>query len=135
MTSPSERDPEDVFRSRKPAPVNFGLFADRTAPTEMEAKRDGAIAASQAKVEKDKGGTELIRRVTAKLCEYEFFTVDDIGPMLDEMGVPLDGATRRRVISAIVNGGRKAGKWAVVQWVTSHDPRRNGRPVMQWRVR
>jgi len=97
-------------------------------------KREAAIAQADESVRKSAAGDLVVGKVIDMLVrQYETFTGDDIAAMLDEMGVLKDLATRRRLVSTIVNRGRER-LWVVDGWQTSHDPRRNARPIMRWRV-
>ena len=97
-------------------------------------KRGAAVAKADASVRKSAGGDVVVGRVMDHLMRfYQTFTGDDIAALLDEYGIGKDLATRRRLTSTIVNRGRER-LWVVDGWETSHDPRRNARPIMRWRV-
>lgn len=98
--------------------------------------RNEAIAAADATVAKSVGGDKLVALVTDRIIKtYEagaFFSVDDLGIFLDEMQVPKDSDTRRRIVGTIINRG--ANKlWMHAGYTSSKDPRRNARPVSLWR--
>ncbi len=95
--------------------------------------RDEAIERADARVATSVGGDALVGRVTERLVRLASFTADDVGVILDEMGVDKDQHTRRRLVGTVVNRG-KGKLWTVDGYTTSHDPRRHARPVMRWRV-
>lgn len=98
-------------------------------------KRDEAIERADASVTTAHGGDALIGRITQRIVDAypvgSTFSVDAVGRYLDDAGVPRDLATRRRLVSTIVNRG-KGKLWRHVGYAASHDPRRNARPVAQW---
>lgn len=96
-------------------------------------KRDEAIQRADTSVAKGKGGDVLIGRLTERLIRLDSFTADDVGLLCDEVGVPKDQDTRRRIVSTTIN--RSKGKlWEHAGYRNSADPRRNARPVAIWRV-
>lgn len=98
--------------------------------------RDAAIMEADSAVKRGIGGDELIGRITDRIVKTylagETFSVDDVGLMLDEAGVPKDAETRRRIAGTIINRG-KDRLWQHAGYTTSKDPRRNARPVALWR--
>lgn len=98
--------------------------------------RNAAIAAADATVAKAVGGDKLVGVVTDRIVKtYQAgacFTVDDVGILLDEMQVPRDGDTRRRIVGTIINRGVNK-LWTHGGYTSSKDPRRNARPVSWWR--
>lgn len=99
-------------------------------------KRNEAVEVADATVTRSHGGDALVGRITQRIVADfpvgESFTVDVVGAYLDAAGVPTDLATRRRLVSTIVNRGR--GKlWVMEGYRSSADPRRNARPVAVWR--
>jgi hypothetical protein len=100
--------------------------------------RDAAIAEADEAVSRSLGGDELVGRVTDRIMKQwhagATFSVDDIGIILDEMQVPKDGTTRRRIVGTIINRG-KDKLWEHAGYISSRDPRRNARPVAIWRRR
>lgn len=111
------------------------LTLDRHAGAQ---RTQDAIERADATIKTAPHGDELVGRVTARLRQMcreascETFSGDDIAFILDQMGVARDQATRKRVVSTIVNRGRKT-LWTPDGWTTSADPRRHGRPLMRWR--
>ncbi len=99
-------------------------------------KRDEAIEVADASVTTAVGGAALVGRITQRIVADfpvgETFTVDVVGAYLDAAGVPTDLATRRRVVSTVINRG-KGKLWVHSGYTASHDPRRNARPVAVWR--
>lgn len=97
--------------------------------------RDAAIAAADEAVARSVGGDELAGRVINRLVKMypagSRFSVDDLGIVLDDMNVPKDAATRRRIAGTIINRG-KGKLWEHVGYTNSKDPRRNARPVAVW---
>lgn len=98
--------------------------------------RDAAIAEADEAVSRSVGGDELVGRVTDRLvkkyCAGASFSVDEVGLILDEMDVPKDGTTRRRIVGTIINRG-KDKLWEHAGYTSSRDPRRNARPIAIWR--
>jgi hypothetical protein len=96
-------------------------------------KRDEAIEVASARVSQEVGGDMLIGKLTERLVKFPRFTADEVGILCDEMGVPKDLETRRRIVSTCIN--RSKGKlWTHTGYRTSADPRRNARPVAVWTV-
>lgn len=96
-------------------------------------KRDEAVEVADATVTKAVGGDALIGRITERLVRLSSFTADEVGVLCDEMGVPRDLATRRRIVSTTINRG-KGKLWRHTGYRQSADPRRNARPVAVWEV-
>lgn len=100
------------------------------------AQRDEAIARADSTVARAVGGDELVGRVTNRIIKTYgagmTFSVDEVGLMLDDMQVPKDGETRRRITGTIINRG-KGKLWTHDGFAVSRDPRRNARPVARWR--
>lgn len=98
-------------------------------------KRDEAIEVADASVTTAHGGDALIGRITQRIVDAHpvgsTFSVDDVGLLLDEAGVPRDAETRRRICGTLVNRG-KGKLWRHAGYQASHDPRRNARPVAVW---
>jgi len=99
--------------------------------------RDAAIAQTIRRCKLSKDETFLVKTSQAKLVNRASlrkhqFTVDDVGLILDEAGLGREMILRRRIVSAILNGGR--GKlWKVsTMMVMSHDPIRHARRVPVW---
>jgi hypothetical protein len=99
-------------------------------------QRDEAIAQADQTVTQSVGGDVLVGRVTDRVTKTyaagQTFSVDDLGVILDEMQVPKDLETRRRIVSTIINRG-KDKLWVHAGYISSRDPRRNARPVALWR--
>lgn len=99
-------------------------------------RRDEAIARADQTMQESVGGDELVGRVTDRVIKTygagQTFSVDDLGVILDEMQVPKDGTTRRRIVGTIINRG-KDKLWQHAGYISSRDPRRNARPVALWR--
>ena len=125
---PNHDDTEwDIQRKGRSQTEGLGLFAALEA-------RDEGIERADASVAKSVGGDALVARITQRLvAARQPFTGDDIALMLDEMQVPRDQATRKRIVSTIVNRGRGT-LWTMDGWTISTDPRRHGRPVMRWNI-
>ena len=96
-------------------------------------KRDEAIAVTISSAASKEQSALLVRRVQARLRQRMSFTADDCAALLDEEEVPRTLALRRRLSSAIINGGRKF--WYADGQVMSHDKTRNARHITLWRVR
>lgn len=98
--------------------------------------RNAAIAEADSAVRRGIGGEELIGRITNRIVKTylagEIFSVDDVGVMLDDAGVPKDAETRRRIAGTIINRG-KDRLWVHAGYMTSKDSRRNARPVAVWK--
>lgn len=98
-------------------------------------KRDEAIAVADATVRTATGGDALVGRITQRLCDTyatgQTFSVDAVGHLLDEAGVPRDADTRRRISGTVINRG-KGKLWTHGGYTASADPRRNARPVAIW---
>lgn len=122
----------DIIGSRPaPAPIG-GLFAG------VERTRE-AIETASARVSDEVGGDDLIQRTTDRLLARcaragaDHFTADNVAVLLDEQGVARDQDTRRRVVSTIIERGRKR-LWTPDGYTASQDARRQGRPVTRWRL-
>lgn len=109
---------------------------DRRPGTE---RRDAAIARTIRKVKLSKQETYLVTETRKKLVKRaeifeNRFTGDDVALLLDLAGIPREMIVRRRLTSAILNGGRGT-LWRVTgEWRMSQDPIRNARKIPVWEL-
>lgn len=102
-----------------------------------DAARDAGIAQADASVARDQHAEALVQRVTRLLLQrlHEAgrteFTADEIGDLLDTLGVATDLATRKRLVGTIVNRG-KDRTWRACGYTKS--VRRHSSPIALWRL-
>jgi hypothetical protein len=102
-----------------------------------DAARDAGIATADATVSGDPEATALVERVTQQLLnrlheqDRQQFTADEIGALLDTMQVSTDLATRRRLVSTIINRG-KGTMWKATGYAPS--TRRHSAPIALWQL-
>lgn len=98
-----------------------------------------AIERADAAVATAPHGDALIAAVTGRIvamcrnADHPYFSGDDVAVVLDQMGVARDQATRKRIVSTLINRG-KGKLWTADGWMESKDARRHGRPLMRWRL-
>lgn len=100
---------------------------------EAKEKRDEAIAVTISNANAKEATARMVKAVQDRLRQRDTFTADDCAAILDELEVPRTLALRRRLSSAVINGGRKW--WVADGQVMSHDKTRNARHITRWRVR
>lgn len=102
-----------------------------------DAARDEGIARADSSVRKNPDAEATVRRVTDILLNRMYaegrreFTADEVGGLLDALGVATDQATRKRLASTIINRGKNK-RWRAVGFTRSH--RRHSAPIALWEL-
>jgi hypothetical protein len=123
---------------KRPEFVQLNLL-DKIDRRPGKVRRDVAIEKTIARAKLSKEESYLVTVTRKKLVERALifekkFTGDDVALLLDLAGIPREMILRRRLTSAIMNGGRGTLWRVTAEWRMSQDPLRNARRVPVWEL-